>query len=106
MAVRENVTITYRGARYEFGHGQNFYGIWAIGAPGPQPLNRRWSPVECFLTEAFWVHHHGGFYRRRVLGTSVAPTSVRALSKTWNNILLVSLPVLVFCSEGWKLAIR
>ncbi|HEY2576754.1 MAG TPA: hypothetical protein VGI74_10650, partial [Streptosporangiaceae bacterium] len=49
MAVRENVTITYRGARYEFGHGQNFYGIWAIGSPGPQPLE--WWPQ----TPAGWA---------------------------------------------------
>lgn len=49
MAVRENVTITYRGARYEFGHGQNFYGIWMIGAPGPQPLE--WWPQ----TPAGWA---------------------------------------------------
>jgi len=40
--VRENVTITYRGARYEFGQGQHFYGIWAVGSPGPQPLE--WWP--------------------------------------------------------------
>jgi hypothetical protein len=36
-AVRENVTISYRGANYEIGRGQNFYGIWVAGAPDAQP---------------------------------------------------------------------
>jgi hypothetical protein len=35
--VRENVTISYRGAHYEIGRGKNFYGIWVVGAPDAQP---------------------------------------------------------------------
>jgi hypothetical protein len=35
--VREDVTISYRGANYEIGKGQNFYGIWVVGAPRSQP---------------------------------------------------------------------
>jgi len=35
--VRENVTISYRGAHYEIGRGENFYGIWVAGAPDAQP---------------------------------------------------------------------
>lgn len=35
--MREDVTISYRGANYEIGKGQNFYGIWVIGAPRSQP---------------------------------------------------------------------
>jgi hypothetical protein len=35
--VRENVTISYRGAHYEIGRGRSFYGIWVIGAPDAQP---------------------------------------------------------------------
>jgi hypothetical protein len=35
--VRENVTISYRGANYEIGRGRDFYGIWVAGAPDSQP---------------------------------------------------------------------
>jgi hypothetical protein len=35
--VRENVTISYRGAHYEIGRGDNFYGIWVAGAPDAPP---------------------------------------------------------------------
>jgi len=35
--VRENVTISYRGAHYEIGRGKDFYGIWVAGAPDSQP---------------------------------------------------------------------
>jgi len=40
--VRENVTISYRGAGYEIGRGEHFYGIWAVAAPQSQPLE--WWP--------------------------------------------------------------
>ncbi len=35
--MRENVTISYRGANYEIGRGKDFYGIWVVGAPDSQP---------------------------------------------------------------------
>ena len=35
--MREDVTISYRGANYEIGTGKNFYGIWVVGAPRSQP---------------------------------------------------------------------
>ncbi len=35
--MRENVTISYRGANYEIGRGDNFYGIWVAGAPDSRP---------------------------------------------------------------------
>lgn len=38
--MRENVTISYRGASYEIGRGPDFYGIWAAGAPRSQPSER------------------------------------------------------------------
>jgi hypothetical protein len=41
--LRENVTISYRGAGYEIGRGEHFYGIWPVGAPQSQPLE--WWPV-------------------------------------------------------------
>ena len=40
--MRENVTISYRGARYEIGRGEHFYGIWAAEVPQSQPLE--WWP--------------------------------------------------------------
>jgi hypothetical protein len=40
--VRDDVTISYRGARYEIGRGQHFYGIWPAGAPPSQPVE--WWP--------------------------------------------------------------
>jgi hypothetical protein len=40
--LRENVTISYRGAGYEIGRGEHFYGIWAVAAPQSQPLE--WWP--------------------------------------------------------------
>jgi hypothetical protein len=38
----ENVTISYRGAGYEIGRGEHFYGIWPVGAAQSQPLE--WWP--------------------------------------------------------------
>jgi hypothetical protein len=40
--LRENVTISYRGARYEIGRGEHFYGIWAVGAPQSLPPVEWW----------------------------------------------------------------
>ena len=36
----EKVTISHRGARYEIGRGKRFFGIWAIGAPESEPIDR------------------------------------------------------------------
>jgi len=38
--VPEKVTISHRGARYEIGRGKRFFGIWAIGAPESEPIDR------------------------------------------------------------------
>jgi hypothetical protein len=40
--VRDNVTISYRGASYEIGRGPAFYGIWGVGQTWSQPLE--WWP--------------------------------------------------------------
>jgi len=42
--VREKVTISHRGSRYEIGRGNRFYGIWTAGAAqaGSQPFE--WWP--------------------------------------------------------------
>ena len=64
--MRENVTISYRGARYEIGRGQHFYGIWVAGAPQAQPLE--WWPE----TPAGWTHAWARFTGIEVPGTIVA----------------------------------
>jgi hypothetical protein len=38
--VFDRVTITYRGASYEIGRGQGFYGVWTTGGARSQPLER------------------------------------------------------------------
>ena len=38
--MRRNVRISYRGASYEIGRGEGFYGIWIAGAPRSQPSER------------------------------------------------------------------
>jgi hypothetical protein len=38
----ENVTISHRGARYEIGRAEHFYGIWPAGSSEPRPLE--WWP--------------------------------------------------------------
>jgi hypothetical protein len=40
--VFDKVTIAYRGAGYELGQGRGFYGVWAVGAPRHEPL-QRWA---------------------------------------------------------------
>ncbi len=40
--MRDNVTIAYRGAKYELGRGSTFFGIWAAGASRSEPL--QWWP--------------------------------------------------------------
>jgi len=46
--VPEKVTISHRGARYEIGRGKRFFGIWAIGAPESDPIDR-------------WPENHDGW---------------------------------------------
>ena len=41
--MRENVTISYRGAGYEIGRAEHFYGIWAASSSQSQPLE--WWPA-------------------------------------------------------------
>ncbi len=40
--MRDDVTISHRGASYQIGRGPSFYGIWAVGATTPQPIE--WWP--------------------------------------------------------------
>jgi len=40
--VREDISISYRGAGYEIGRGKHFYGIWTAGATQSQPME--WWP--------------------------------------------------------------
>src|SRR5438105_727553 len=36
----ERVTISYRGAAYELGRGKRSYGIWTVGTPRAEPVER------------------------------------------------------------------
>lgn len=55
--MRENVTISYRGSSHELGQGPGYYGIWTIGAPRSEPLERwpdtaaGWSVAATRLTQ-------------------------------------------------------
>jgi len=42
--VRQKVTISHRGARYEIGRGEHFYGIWTAGAPEARSQPFEWWP--------------------------------------------------------------
>lgn len=55
--MRENVTISYRGASYEIGRGNHFYGIWAAGAPGSPLLE--WWPETVEGWAAAWSRFTG-----------------------------------------------
>jgi hypothetical protein len=51
--VRENVSISHRGASYEIGRGPGFYGIWPTAAPDqPQPIE--WWPQTPEGWQAAW----------------------------------------------------
>jgi hypothetical protein len=70
--VRENVTISYRGANYELGRGRQFYGIWPVGAP-PQAPPLEWWPE----TTEGWYGAWARFTGIEAPGT-VGPVSDRA----------------------------
>lgn len=69
--MRENVTISYRGAGYEIGRGEHFYGIWAVAAPQSQPLE--WWPE----TPEGWSGAWSRFAAIETPGT-IVPVSRRA----------------------------
>lgn len=64
--MREDVTISYRGASYEIGRGPRFYGIWAAGAPRSQPA--QWWPE----TPEGWSAAWSRFTQLEAPGTIVA----------------------------------
>ncbi len=52
--MRENVSIAYRGARYELGRGEpRYYGIWTAGSEDPRPLE--WWPETADGWVAAWA---------------------------------------------------
>ena len=85
--MRENVTISYRGAHYEIGRGESFYGIWVAGAPDAQP-SEQWPE-----TPEGW---HGAWTRFtgiEVPGTIVPVTqsSTRSVNAHQSGIIAASL---------------
>ena len=75
--MRDDVTISYRGARYELGRGQNFYGIWPAGASRSQPAE--WWPH----TPEGWYGAWSRFTAIEVPGTivQVSPTVATATAQ-------------------------
>jgi hypothetical protein len=71
--VRDNVTIAYRGAKYELGRGSSFFGIWAAGASLSPPL--QWWPD----TPEGWAAAWSRFTEIEVPGT-IAPVGQRPAS--------------------------
>jgi len=69
--VRDNVTIAYRGAKYELGRGSTFFGIWAAGASRSQPLE--WWPD----TPEGWAAAWSRFTEIETPGT-ISPVGRRA----------------------------
>jgi hypothetical protein len=72
--VREDVTISYRGASYEIGRGPGFYGIWAAVAPRSQPA--QWWPE----TPEGWSAAWSRFTQIEAPGTIVAVGRTSAAS--------------------------
>jgi hypothetical protein len=70
--VREKVTISHRGARYEIGRAQHFYGIWAAGTSQSQPRPLEWWPD----THEGWTGAWRRFVALEVPGT-IVPVSQR-----------------------------
>jgi hypothetical protein len=68
--VFDRVTITYRGAGYEIGRGPDYYGVWTVGAPRLQPLER-WPE-----TPEGWSAAWGRFTAMEAPGT-IAPVGRR-----------------------------
>ena len=71
--MRDNVTIAYRGAKYELGRGSTFFGIWAAGASRSQPL--QWWPD----TSEGWAAAWSRFTEIEAPGT-IVPVGRRAAS--------------------------
>jgi hypothetical protein len=61
--VPEKVTISYRGPKYEVGRGKRFYGIWVVGAPESDPIDR-WP-----LTSEGWTQAWARFVAIETPGT-------------------------------------
>jgi hypothetical protein len=74
-AVRENVTISYRGAHYEIGRGPHFYGIWAGGAQHAQPLE--WWPETPIGWSSAWARFTGIEAPGTIVAVAAPPPPVR-----------------------------
>ncbi len=71
--MRERVTISHRGARYEIGRGEHFYGIWTARAPEPRSQPFEWWPD----TREGWSAAWQRFTAIEAPGT-IVPVSQRA----------------------------
>jgi hypothetical protein len=84
--VRDDVTISYRGARYEIGRGQHYYGIWPAGAPHSQPVE--WWPQ----TPEGWYGAWSRFAGIETPGTIVQVSPSAATPASAEAVPLVAVP--------------
>jgi hypothetical protein len=70
----ERVTISYRGAAYELGRGKHSYGIWPVGTPRTEPVER-WPE-----TPEGWHAAWSRFTGIEAPGTIVAASPSRGLA--------------------------
>jgi hypothetical protein len=73
--VPDKVIISYRGAKYEIGRGKRYYGIWVLGAPASDPVDR-WP-----LTNEGWEQAWGRFTAIERPGTITKVETPRARFK-------------------------
>ncbi|HEX4660344.1 MAG TPA: hypothetical protein VH307_23395 [Streptosporangiaceae bacterium] len=84
--MREKVTISHRGARYEIGRGEHFYGIWTAGAPESRSQPFEWWPD----TREGWSGAWQRFTAIEVPGT-IVPVSQPALIPVGNAVVAAAL---------------
>ena len=85
--MREKVTISHRGARYEIGRGEHFYGIWAAGTPGSRAQPLEWWPD----TREGWSAAWQRFAAIEAPGTIVPVSQRQAIPAAGNAIVAAAL---------------
>ncbi len=84
--MREKVTVSHRGARYEIGRGEHFYGIWTAG-----PAQARSQPLEWWPdTREGWSAAWQRFAAIEAPGTVVPVSQRSGLAPTTGNAVLAA----------------
>lgn len=84
--LRQRVTISHRGARYEIGRGDHFYGIWTAGPPQARSQPLEWWPD----TREGWSAAWQRFTSIEVPGT-IGPVSRPAMVPAGNAVIAAAL---------------